>query len=143
MVRAQFLTDLAKRPEDEYPSAVGRVREGLDETLTVLTLHLSTRLQRSLGTTNAAESLLSRTRHMKRNVKRSTSRPLEGMVEVPVVVQVLVVPSGSCRVGVEGERRVVVQVRVLDAPRSSLPQLHVGSGAAVRSGSGSGEDGRH
>ena len=85
----QFLTDLAKRPEDEYPSAVGRVREGLDETLTVLTLHLSTRLQRSLGTTNAAESLLSRTRHMKRNVKRSTSKPLEGMVEVPVVVHEL------------------------------------------------------
>ena len=47
-----------------------RPREGLDETLTVLTLHLSTRLQRSLATTNAAESLLSRTRHVKRNVKR-------------------------------------------------------------------------
>ena len=56
--------------EDEYPSAAGSVREGLDKTLTVLTLHLSTRLQRSLATTNAAESLLSRTRHVKRNVKR-------------------------------------------------------------------------
>ena len=57
-------------PGDEYPSAAGSVRAGLDETLTVLTLHLSTRLQRSLATTNAAESLLSRTRHVKRNVKR-------------------------------------------------------------------------
>ena len=66
----RLLTDLAKRLEDEYPSAAGSVREGLDETLTVLTLHLSTRLQRSLATTNAAESLLSRTRHVKRNVKR-------------------------------------------------------------------------
>ena len=37
------------------------------------------------------------------------------MVEVPVVVQVLVVSSGSRWVGVEGERRVAVQVRVLDA----------------------------
>jgi hypothetical protein len=46
------------------------VREGLDETLTVLTLNLSPRLRRSLATTNAAESLLSRTRHVKRNVKR-------------------------------------------------------------------------
>ena len=55
----RLLTDLAKRLEDEYPSAAGSVREGLDETLTVLTLHLSTRLQRSLATTNAAESLLS------------------------------------------------------------------------------------
>ena len=66
----RLLTELAKRLEDDYPSAAGSVREGLDETLTVLTLHLSTRLQRSLATTNAAESLLSRTRHVKRNVKR-------------------------------------------------------------------------
>ena len=66
----RLLTDLAKRLEDEYPSAAGSVREGLDETLTVLTLHLSTRLQRPLATTNAAESRLSRTRHVKRNVKR-------------------------------------------------------------------------
>ena len=36
----------------------------------MLTLHLSARLQRSLVTTNAVESLLSRARHVKRNVKR-------------------------------------------------------------------------
>ena len=46
------------------------MREGLDETLTVIGLGLSERLQRSLTTTNAAESLISRTRHVKRNVKR-------------------------------------------------------------------------
>ena len=66
----RLLTDLAKRLENEYPSAAGSVREGLDETLTVLTLQLSARLQRSVATTNAAESLVSRTRHVKRNVKR-------------------------------------------------------------------------
>lgn len=66
----RLLSDLATRLEDAYPSAAGSVREGLDETLTVLTLQLSARLQRSLATTNAAESLLSRTRHVKRNVKR-------------------------------------------------------------------------
>ena len=66
----RLLTNLAKRLDDHYPSAAGSVREGLDETLTVRTLHLSARLQRSLATTNAAESLLSRTRHVKRNVKR-------------------------------------------------------------------------
>jgi len=33
-------------------------------------LGLSDRLQRSLISTNAAESLISRTRHVKRNVKR-------------------------------------------------------------------------
>jgi putative transposase len=66
----RLLLDLARRLETEYPSAAASVREGLDETLTVLTLNLSARLRRSLATTNAAESLLSRTRHVQRNVKR-------------------------------------------------------------------------
>ena len=66
----RLLTDLARRLDAEYPSAAESVREGLDETLTVLSLQLSARLQRSLATTNPAESLLSRTRHVKRNVKR-------------------------------------------------------------------------
>lgn len=65
-----LLLDLARRLEDEYPSAAESVREGLEETLTVQGLGLSERLQRSLTTTNAAESLISRTRHVKRNVKR-------------------------------------------------------------------------
>jgi transposase-like protein len=58
----RLLGDLAKRLEVEYPSAAESVREGLDETLTVLTLHLSARLRRARATTNAAESLISRTR---------------------------------------------------------------------------------
>jgi transposase-like protein len=66
----RLLQDLARRLEDDYPSAAESVREGLDETLTVLTLHLSDRLRRSLTTTNAIESLMSRTRHIKHNVKR-------------------------------------------------------------------------
>jgi putative transposase len=66
----RLLLDLARRLEHEYPSAAESVREGLEETLTVLTLKLSPRLRRSLATTNAAESLISRTRLVKRNVKR-------------------------------------------------------------------------
>jgi transposase-like protein len=66
----RLLQDLARRLEDDYPSAAESVREGLDETLTVLALHLSDRLRRSLTTTNAIESLMSRTRHIKHNVKR-------------------------------------------------------------------------
>ena len=66
----RLLTDLARRLEDECPSAAESVREGLDETLTVLRLPLSTRLRRSLATTNPIESLMSRTRHVHRNVKR-------------------------------------------------------------------------
>ena len=66
----RLLHDLARRLDTDHPSAAESVREGLDETLTVLALGLSDRLRRSLATTNAAESLISRTRHVKRNVKR-------------------------------------------------------------------------
>jgi len=66
----RLLLDLARRLEAAHPSAAESVREGLDETLTVLGLHLPDTLRRSLTTTNAAESLISRTRHVKRNVKR-------------------------------------------------------------------------
>jgi putative transposase len=66
----RLLEDLARRLDDEFPSAAESVREGLDETLTVLRLALSERLRRSLATTNPIESLTSRTRHVHRNVKR-------------------------------------------------------------------------
>ena len=66
----RLLQDLARRLDTDYPSAATSVREGLDETLTVLGVGLSERLQRSLATTNAIESLLSRTRHVQRQVKR-------------------------------------------------------------------------
>jgi transposase-like protein len=104
----RLLLDLARRLEAEYPSAAESVREGLDETLTVLTLKLSPRLRRSLATTNAAESLLSRTRHVKRNVKRWRSgqmmlrwvaagvleavkgfRRLKGYADMPMLVAAL------------------------------------------------------
>jgi len=66
----RLLQDLVRRLDDVSPSAAESLREGLDETLTVIGLGLSDRLRRSLATTNAAESLISRTRHVKRNVKR-------------------------------------------------------------------------
>ena len=66
----RLLEDLARRLDDEFPSAAESVREGLDETLTVLGLSLSERLRRSLATTNPIESLMSRARHVHRNVKR-------------------------------------------------------------------------
>lgn len=66
----RLLQDLARRLEIAHPSAAESVREGLEETLTILALGLSDSLRRSLSTTNAVESLISRTRHVKRNVKR-------------------------------------------------------------------------
>ena len=53
------------------PSTIDyHVHNTMDETLTVLSFGISDRLRHSLATTNAIESLLSRTRHVKRNVKR-------------------------------------------------------------------------
>jgi len=66
----RLLQDLARRLDVEHPGAAESVREGLEETLTILGLGLTSTLRRSLSTTNAAESLISRTRHVKRNVKR-------------------------------------------------------------------------
>jgi putative transposase len=66
----RLLIDLATCLDDQYPSVADSVREGLDETLTVLHLGVSERLRHSLATTNAMEGLMSRIRHLKRNVKR-------------------------------------------------------------------------
>ena len=66
----RLLQDLARRLDTGHPSAAASVREGLEETLTIVALGLSEALRRSFSTTNAVESLISRTRHVKRNVKR-------------------------------------------------------------------------
>ncbi len=51
----------ASAPNSVGCAAAASVREGLEETLAVLTLGLSDRLRQSLATTNAIESLISRT----------------------------------------------------------------------------------
>src|SRR5262245_9564345 len=58
----RLLQELARQLDRDAPSAAASVREGLEETLTVLSLDLSPRLRRSLASTNAIESLFSSTR---------------------------------------------------------------------------------
>ena len=53
-----------------HVDAAASLREGLDETLTVLTLGLPPRLQRFFATTNCIENLIGTVRHVTRNVKR-------------------------------------------------------------------------
>ncbi len=60
-------TWLENHGEDQ---AAGSLREGLDETLTVVRLKLPKTLRRSLSTTNAIENLLGHVRRVTRNVKR-------------------------------------------------------------------------
>ena len=53
-----------------YDEAAGSLREGMEETLTVLKLDLPELLRRSLATTNAIENLNGTIRRVSRNVKR-------------------------------------------------------------------------
>lgn len=53
-----------------HEDAAGSLREGMEETLTVLKLELSSTLRRSLATTNAIENCLGSVRRVTRNVKR-------------------------------------------------------------------------
>jgi transposase-like protein len=53
-----------------YDEAAASLREGLEETLTVLKLELPESLRRSLATTNAIENLMGSIRRVSRNVKR-------------------------------------------------------------------------
>lgn len=66
----RLLENLAHKLESAHPSAAASLREGLDESLTVMTLHLSDALERVLSSTNLIENLFSRVREIARRVKR-------------------------------------------------------------------------
>ena len=64
------LQRLARSLEREHPGAAASLREGLDETLTVLRLKLTGALQRTLRTTNPIENLNGSVVGYTANVKR-------------------------------------------------------------------------
>lgn len=66
----RLLNNLARSLDAEHPGAAASLREGLDETLTVLELGLPHALMRSLATTNAIESMNARIRDVARRVRR-------------------------------------------------------------------------
>ena len=66
----QLLDNLARTLEREYPGAAASLREGLDETLTIMRLELPESLTRVLSSTNLIENLFSRVRDMARRVRR-------------------------------------------------------------------------
>ncbi len=65
-----LLERLARSIEEQNPSAASSLREGLDETLTVLRLGIGPTLRKSLATTNPIESTFSTVRWISRRVKR-------------------------------------------------------------------------
>lgn len=64
------LKALAARLKAEHPGAASSLLEGLDETLTILTLEVPDALAKILSSTNAIENLLGTLRHILRNLKR-------------------------------------------------------------------------
>lgn len=99
------------------PHAGASLREGLDETLTVVRLGLTGRLRRSFATTNLVESIFGRTRTMTGRVKRwrdgsmrqrwcatallhaeATFRAVKGCTEMPQLLAALERTSGRLQV---------------------------------------------
>jgi len=64
------LGNLARSLQAKYPGAAASLREGLDETLTVMSLGLSPTLERSFATTNPVENFNGSARYLGRRVKR-------------------------------------------------------------------------
>jgi len=73
---ARMLENLARRLEPDHPGAAPSLREGLEETLTLIRLDLPESLERVLSSTNLIENLFSRVRDLARRVKRLTIEPL-------------------------------------------------------------------
>lgn len=65
-----MLNKLARQLERRHPSAAASLREGVEETLTVLSFGLIDSLERTLVTTNPIENLNSVIRRIHHNVKR-------------------------------------------------------------------------
>jgi putative transposase len=67
------LQRLADELEHTHPGAAGSLREGLEETLTVIRLGIKDKLKRTLESTNPAESMIDCVRTTQRNVKHWSS----------------------------------------------------------------------
>lgn len=66
----RLLNNLARRLNHECPGAAASLREGLEETLTILQFKLIDALERTLATTNPIENLNGLIRNRTRNVRR-------------------------------------------------------------------------
>jgi len=67
------LRGLADELERTHPGAAGSLREGMEETLTVIRLGISGKLRRTLESTNPCESMIDTVRRTQRNVKHWSS----------------------------------------------------------------------
>jgi putative transposase len=69
-VARQQLERLAGELDRSWPDAAASLTEGLDETLTLMSLGVTGNLAKTLSSTNPCESMIEVVRHTQRNVKR-------------------------------------------------------------------------
>jgi putative transposase len=127
--RARRLLDgLARRLEHQHPSAAASLREGLEETLTVMRLGLPENLERVLSSTNLIENLFSRVREIGHRVKRWQSGT---MVLRWTATGVLEAERGFRKlVGYRAMPILVAALRALDAQRGGNPEVDAAEQAA-------------
>src|SRR5438132_10670862 len=66
----QRLELLASELERSWPDAAGSLREGMEDTLTLIALGIDGQLAKTLCSTNPCESMIEIVRYTQRNVKR-------------------------------------------------------------------------
>ena len=66
----RLLENLGHQLANQHPGAAASLREGLEETLSIMRLGLPENLERVLSSTNLIENLFSRVREIGRRVKR-------------------------------------------------------------------------
>ena len=66
----QRLQLLTSELEQRWPDAAGSLREGMDDTLTLMRLGIGGQLAKTLCSTNPCESMIEIVRHLQSNVKR-------------------------------------------------------------------------
>ncbi|HEY6396787.1 MAG TPA: transposase, partial [Solirubrobacteraceae bacterium] len=105
------LTRLADELDRTHPGAAGSLREGMEETLTVIKLGIRGKLRRTLESTNPCESMIDTVRTTQRNVKHWSSGEMglrwtaAGMLEAEKQFRKVIGYSDLPRLAVAIERR--------------------------------------
>jgi putative transposase len=105
------LQALAAELERTHPGAAGSLREGMEETLTVIRLGIKGKLRRTLESTNPCESMIDTVRTTQRNVKHWSSGEMglrwtaAGMLEAEKQFRKVIGYTDLPRLAVAIERR--------------------------------------
>ena len=105
------LQALANELDGTHPGAAGSLREGMEETLTVIRLGIRGKLRRTLESTNPCESMIDTVRTTQRNVKHWSSGEMGlrwtavGMLEAEKQFRKIIGYTDLPRLAVAIERR--------------------------------------